>query len=690
MEKTFALSNSNEAAELLVFGDIGETGFGNTVTALDVAQRIAALPATVETIVVRINSYGGSVSDGLAIYAELRSHPARVVVVVESIAASIASLIAMAGDEVIIRPDALLMIHAPWIGSSSGNANDLRETAENLDRYAAAMAPAYARKAGWKESEATKLLSDGKDHWFTAEECVQLGLADRIEDGPALPISSAVAWNAFAGLSRFFKAAPEQVVAALRKLTKENAAMPSNSNDDAPSNGNAASNDTANAAIREEVMAAERGRRDRIKASCADLIDMPGVRDLRDVALDDPTVTPEAFGMRVLAALGRQATPSGGAGCSPEWMGGAGSGSNASDFVAAASDALLQRAGMKVAKPHPAARDVRGMSVVDMARACVSRSGRTILGSQSPSQILALAQSTSDFPALLGSSLEKALRVGMEGEAASHRLWAEVTEASNFRTQARVILGSAPDLETVPELSEYTNGPLAEDQQTLVPVKYGRIISLSYEAMLADNLGAFIGVARSMGQAAMRKESDILYAALIANALDGQNMADGNELFHTSRSNTVSVNTGTGKPLTAAALGAGRAKLRRQTNTGGGLLNLAPRFLIVPPEREHEAEILAAQASIHVNAANVEAATPQWLSSLVVIAEPRLADQDTVYLVAGADQIGTAEVAVVDNSPTVTENEEFIRDALSWKVRHAFAAGFIDYRGIARITITAA
>ena len=367
----------------------------------------------------------------------------------------------------------------------------------------------------------------------------------------------------------------------------------------------------------------------------------------------------------------------------------AGAGGESRDFIAASSDALLLRSGVRIAEPHAAARDFRSMSVVDMAAACVQRTGRSLTG-ETAQGILRRAMSTSDFPALLGDTLSKAMRNGMENEQATHRVWCAITEAADFRVQSRVILGSAPDLLEVGELGEYQNGPLQDDKSTLVPAKFGRIVSLSWESLLADNLGGFVNIGRSLGQAAMRVEADSIYGALISNALAGPNLADGSALFAIGRNNTINETGGVGSPvLTTQTLAAARAKLRRQVNVGGGLLNLAPKFLIVPPELETTAEILLTNSTIH-RSEGADATTPAWISGLTVIAEPRLTDLETFYLVADPNTIGTGEIAVVDDSPHIEEIEEPRVDSFSWKARHAFAAGFVDFRGIVKVTVTPA
>ena len=100
------------AAEVFIYGDIGESYWAETVTAADFVKEIAALD--VDQITVRINSVGGSVPDGLAIYNAIRRHKAQVTTAIDGMALSIASLIAMAGDTVEMADNAMLMIHAPW------------------------------------------------------------------------------------------------------------------------------------------------------------------------------------------------------------------------------------------------------------------------------------------------------------------------------------------------------------------------------------------------------------------------------------------------------------------------------------------------------------------------------------------------------------------------------------------------
>lgn len=165
-------------AELLIYGEIGEDPFADESNgAREVVDALSSLKA--EYLTVRINSHGGIVSDGLAIYNAIRRHPAAVTVAVDGVAFSIASLIAMAGDTVEIAENGLMMLHAPW-GLAMGNSRDLRELADTMDKYAEAMGMAYASKTGRDAAEWVALLQDGADHYYTAAEAVEAGLADRV------------------------------------------------------------------------------------------------------------------------------------------------------------------------------------------------------------------------------------------------------------------------------------------------------------------------------------------------------------------------------------------------------------------------------------------------------------------------------------------------------------------------------
>jgi ATP-dependent Clp endopeptidase proteolytic subunit ClpP len=168
-------------------GDVDELFIYDEVAwyAVDAKKLVGELSnLTASTLRVRINSPGGSVFDGLAIYNALRRHSARVEVRVEGLAASIASIIALAGDHVAIEPSAFMMIHDPW-AVAIGNATELRELADTLDKIGDQLLAIYARKTGKPEAELAELLA--AETWLNADDARELGLVDEVLDDEADP-----------------------------------------------------------------------------------------------------------------------------------------------------------------------------------------------------------------------------------------------------------------------------------------------------------------------------------------------------------------------------------------------------------------------------------------------------------------------------------------------------------------------
>ena len=163
----------DSSAEVSIYDAIG----GHDVNAKQFVDELKGINA--ETINLRINSPGGSVIDGNAIFNAIQRHPAKVVTHIDGLAASMASVIAMAGDEVRMADNALLMIHNPWT-FSMGDADELRADAELLDKMSASILNAYGRSQ--YEAAEIKDLMDAET-WFTAQEAFDAGLVDHIDNG---------------------------------------------------------------------------------------------------------------------------------------------------------------------------------------------------------------------------------------------------------------------------------------------------------------------------------------------------------------------------------------------------------------------------------------------------------------------------------------------------------------------------
>jgi ATP-dependent protease ClpP protease subunit len=191
MWKIQQATNRDNVLQLYIYGDV-EGGYWDwwsgeyvesDTSAEHFRQELAKYPNTSE-IEIFINSYGGEVFEGTAIYNQLMRHPAHKTVYIDGFACSIASVIAMAGDEIVMPRNTLMMIHNAWM-ATFGNAAQLRKAADDLDVINAAGRQAYLQKAGDKLSEERLVEMMDAETWLTAADCIELGLADRFADEDA-------------------------------------------------------------------------------------------------------------------------------------------------------------------------------------------------------------------------------------------------------------------------------------------------------------------------------------------------------------------------------------------------------------------------------------------------------------------------------------------------------------------------
>ncbi|MDC7863887.1 peptidase S14 [Pantoea ananatis] len=191
---------------ITIFDVIGEDWWGDGVSANRIAGALRAIGG--DDVTVHINSPGGDMFEGLAIYNILREYQGKVTVKVLGLAASAASIIAMAGDEVQIGRGAFLMIHNAWI-VAAGNRNDFREYADYLEPFDKAMADIYAARSGMSSEDVQSLMD--KESFIGGSDAVTRGLADSLlsadeissdEESPAAAIRKIDAFLAKGGMPR--------------------------------------------------------------------------------------------------------------------------------------------------------------------------------------------------------------------------------------------------------------------------------------------------------------------------------------------------------------------------------------------------------------------------------------------------------------------------------------------------------
>ena len=160
--------------EIFLYDDIGPAWLG-MIDAISVIDGLKQMEG--KRVLVRINSPGGSVDEGDAIYNAIKRHPGGVDVAIDGLAASIAGYIAMAGEKITIAANARMMIHDPWT-MAIGNATAIRKAASTLDVYTSSMVPAYAERSGKSEEDIRKIMQE--ETWYTALDAVAEGFADEV------------------------------------------------------------------------------------------------------------------------------------------------------------------------------------------------------------------------------------------------------------------------------------------------------------------------------------------------------------------------------------------------------------------------------------------------------------------------------------------------------------------------------
>ena len=348
----------------------------------------------------------------------------------------------------------------------------------------------------------------------------------------------------------------------------------------------------------------------------------------------------------------------------------------------AMQNALLNRCNPTIALIE-GAREFRGMRLLDLARECVETVGgnargmlpqevaRAALGCDRTAMRAAGMQTTSDFPILLGGGVTRTLRDAYAQAPQTWRPLGQMTTVPDFRATTRAALGDISALEEVKEHGEYKYGKLEEEGAPIRVTKFGKIIAITWEAVINDDLGALTRIPRAYGLAAAETESNLVWNLILSNP----NFTDGTAIFVAGHGNLAA----SGGAINTTTLGAARAAMRKQKSKAGAFLNVEPRYLVVGPDKELEA--FQFTSSQYVPAKNSDINDGRN-TSLVVIVDGRITGNQW-YLFTEAGLIDTFEYAYLEGEPGVfTETREgFEVDGMEIKARLVFGAAWIDYRG---------
>lgn len=344
-------------------------------------------------------------------------------------------------------------------------------------------------------------------------------------------------------------------------------------------------------------------------------------------------------------------------------------------FRAAAQDAVLMAAGIPVADAAPGAQELRGHSMVELAREALQREGLKANFGDNMELARQAINSTSTFPAIMANLANKSVMVGFNEAETTFQIWAGKGSNRDFKEAARVALSEAGNLELVPEGGQFPHDSLGEASARTKVATYGKLFSLTRQAIINDDLGLFSKIATKYGSAAKRLVNKMVYAQLTGNV----KMQDNIALFDTKHGNVA----GTGEALSVKAIAKAITAMRRQKGiTGDATLNITPKYLVVPPELEMTAyQIVNSTAA--VDGVNSGVVNP-YKGRFVVVADAELTDPDAWYLVADASQHDTIEVTYLNGveTPRLETRQGFDVDGIEYKVAFDCGVSALDFRGV--------
>ena len=654
-----------------IFGEIGWD-----VTSADFIRDLDAV-GTNGDIEIHINSVGGSVYEGLPIFNRLKQHDGEIVVVVEGLAASMASVIAMAGTTIRAFPASQIMIHEPK-AFTSGDHKDHARRSDQLAQMRDILIDIYTARTGQDRAVIDEWVA--AETWFKADVALENGFVDElIEDEPA---DIAACLRGF-DLSAY-KRAPAELVAMATSIegraAPESPAPAGEAAAPAPVGTEAASAaattqgvDSMKAESKNPAADIEAAAKDAVAAERKRVADVTalfsghdGHGDLLASAIADGWDEARAS-KELLSALGQKSgAPTGGGVVVVE---------DARDKMRAGVVAALSaRAG--VAKDDPR-NEFRGLSLMEIARAQLESMGVNTRGMRGLEVAnVAFTHSGSDFPALFEDTANKVLLNAYGNFADNWRQIAYVGSVSDFKVNSRLRTGSFNDLAVVPEGGEYEGGTFGEEKETIQAQTKGRILTVTRQMIVNDDLDALSRAAGMLGRAAARTVQQDVISVLTGNPT----MSDGNALFSSNHENLAS----SGAVISVASLGAARTAMRLQKEPGGrDYIGLTPSILLTPVALEDSARTIISSQSDPAKS-NSRTANPVQ-NMATALSDPRLdADSATAwYLLASPNDAPVVEIAFLDGveTPFTEQMTGFEVDGVAWKVRLDYGVGANDFRG---------
>lgn len=709
-----ALAEGDGPARVNLYGEVGWE-----ITARGVAQALA--PLAERDLDVRLNSYGGDVFDGIAAFNMLAGHDGDVRITVEGVAASAASVIAMAGDELVLGEGAFLMVHNPW-GLTVGDHRAHEEQAGVLAQVRDAIAGIYAKRSGAKEADVLAMMA--AETWLDGPAAVEAGFADETLSAEAhAPKADARAAAIFAR----YRNAP----APLRAAVASTAAPSAQPGDDPtmryrPGRGGVAAHEAPDA---NRGGAAPAPQQQSPAPAAPQALTQPNpvppvpapspaIPTEQNTPSPGPVVpnSPAQPRAASLAELRGIAAQTGGR-LGGDWIvaqmeGNATRDAAMSDaltvlaaaqpnsparaqitrderdtFRASLETAILMRSGYRPPQGQPAldaslAGEHRGSTLMEMGKAAIRAAGGRVqsLGGD-PLAIAGAALSgdgglfnnyrasagmhtTSDLPVALGGAARRTLMAAYDQYPQTWRQLVRTGNAPDFRDMHRFALTGTGKLLLVPEHGEYKHTTISEMAEKFAIQTFGRKTAVTRQAIINDDMGVVAAFPRLLGEQAAILYADLVWGLILRGHTNEVKLSDGKPLFHADHGNV-----GTPAPVNEASFEEMFVKFQSHTQGEGEFkthIYAQPRYLLHGPLISRQVDtFLSTRVFLETGQINVGA-----YKGVTPVMEPRIQGK-TWFGLGDPNAVPTIEIAFLNGSeqPETFTREGWDVDGLEIKCR---------------------
>ncbi|MCG9678742.1 head maturation protease, ClpP-related [Vibrio sp. Isolate24] len=704
---------SDKPAQLYIHGEIG----GWDIYSIDLVKALQQIGD--KDLMMRVQSYGGSVYEGLAMFNAIKAHKGKTIGVVDGLAASIATYMLMACDEIHMPENSTFMIHNPSIGAW-GEEDEIESALTQVKNAKATVSSAYVERSGKPLEDVLSAMA--QETWFTAQEALDWGLIDKVID----PVDLTNCFNEKDATEiGKFKNAPESLLNRITLGTPESSTEPDLSNHTAPAEHSQPEPNQPSEQVSDmpkpneliNAVKAENQRQQAIRTLCnkhgvnAELmntmledmdctVEMASARILSNMdndrenlrnlcntlnlseeqtnqVLSDPNFTMENASQSLMNIIGQQSADGGANGITPTHVH-AGNGNHVKDEL---QNALNARCGVaKLEKDNSFGYE----SLLNMARASLGVNARSAM---TKNDLVNRAMNTQDFGDIVTESIRTVMRDEREASSPLWRELANVEELPDFRETELTMVNDAPDLMDVGEDGEYKEAILKGSGERIQLATFGREIKFTRQFIINDDIGLISKVPRKFMQAGYRLADKLMFNAVLSGK-----MGDGGDVFKDkAQGNWGNLKTG----ITAGDYQALIMALHKVFATAttipldgkkeGDPLDLRGQILVASPDHASMLEAVLNTAS------KPDEFNPAYKKFDKVVETARVNSINGAMALTGKD-FDTVLMGFLDGQqdPWLETGDGWSSDGAKFRITYDITSKVLDRRGIAKATFAAA